>query len=303
MNIKRLLFTLPVVLSFFLLEVVINSGVVFAQNPDWCKDVAPQFIITYTGSYGYLGRIDLYHNTNENTTGGTYNYTFYVDSVGVSGSGSLDENWKRNIFNTSLLDYYDGNSHTFNYTVDYFSSNGSTLCTFSGSITLNPYYETPVVIEELVTDTPSSISFSVDKRNVSAYNWQLFVFDKNWNSLYYFTNMSEERNNITQTVDLDGKSGYYAVQTDKWNGLSDGTQFFLRDYSNLKEFDYTKPPEVEEKPPTSFMKSILGLGILVSFLFFILSLISSPEISVERLLKIIGIITAILILILTYGML
>jgi len=209
------------------------------QNPKWCKDVAPQFTITYTGSYGYLGRIDLYHNTNENTTGGTYNYTFYVDSVGVSGSGSLDENWKRNIFNTSLLDYYDGNSHTFSYTVNYFSSNGSTLCTFSGSITLNPYYETPVVIEELVTDTPSNISFSVDKRNVSAYNWQLFVFDKNWNSLYYFYNYSEERSNITQNVDLDGKSGYYAVQTDKWNGLSDGTQFFLRDYSNLKEFDYS----------------------------------------------------------------
>ena len=64
------------------------------------------------------------------------------------------------------------------------------------------------------------------------------------------------------------------------------------------EYTPTPPPK-----PTSFMKSLLGIGILTSFLFFILSLISSPEISVEGLLKIIGVITAILILILTYGIL
>ena len=64
-----------------------------------------------------------------------------------------------------------------------------------------------------------------------------------------------------------------------------------------------QPPPTPPPKPTSFIKSMLGLGILVSFLFFVLSLISSPEISVEGLLKIIGILTAILILILTYEIL
>jgi len=61
--------------------------------------------------------------------------------------------------------------------------------------------------------------------------------------------------------------------------------------------EYSPPP----KKPTDFMKSMLGLGILVSFLLFVLSLISSPEVSVEGLFKIIGIIIAIVILILIYG--
>ena len=80
------------------------------------------------------------------------------------------------------------------------------------------------------------------------------------------------------------------------------TPEFILEYHSPHEITIEASPTPPPKP-TSFMKSLLGIGIVTSFLFFVLSLISSPEISVERLLKIIGIITAILILILTYGML
>jgi len=155
----------------------------------------------------------------------------------------------------------------------------------------------------------------VDSSNVTVYN-NLFnntgenvgfirtIYPNSWNTTKtYGTNIVGGPYIGGNYWGYPNGTGYSDTCTDSdLDGICDSPYTLAAnniDYLPLTKFAPPQPP----KKPTDFMKSILGVGILVSFAAFVLSLISSPEISIEGLFKIIGILTAILILILTYGIL
>jgi len=151
------------------------------------------------------------------------------------------------------------------------------------------------------TSIPNDNTFYDNIMNISLVNLTQLYDNK-----IYFNTTKQVETNIVGGPYIGGNYwiGYSENCTD-----SDGDYICDEPYvvsETLGFVDYlplAKPPEVEKESPFRFVKSMFGIGILISFLAFGLSLISSPEISVERLFEIIGMVIAITILISIYGML
>lgn len=193
------------------------------QNPSWCNNLQAYFIMHYSDSKIYI----TFDESNPNIT--SVNVNFSVDGVWNNQTGIW--NWHP-VYNTSILNYYDGNNHTFEFEA-VFLNDSAPVCWYAGSFEINPSDETVYITDVWINETHGG--FTVDNRGLE-YWWQVTI----WNTTDYVETVfgSSSSSSVTYAhADLTGQSGEYDTQIDRDLGAFGGIGLLIRN-SQCEPYDF-----------------------------------------------------------------
>jgi len=197
------------------------------QNPSWCNNLGTTILFNYRDSAIYI----TFNEGNPNIT--SVNVNFSVDGVWNNQTGLW--NWGT-IYDTGILNFYDGNTHTFDFEI-VFLNDSTPVCEYSGNFTINPYNETAILTDTWFNETHGG--FTVGNMGLG-YTWQVTI----WNETDYVeTVFGEPTTNSSVTyshTNLDNQKGNYDTQTDRSIGYPGGVQVIMRDHL-YEQYDFTYP--------------------------------------------------------------
>jgi len=197
------------------------------QNPSWCDSLGTTILFNYKESIIQL----TFDESNPNIT--SVNVNFCVDGVCNNQTGLW--NWAT-IYDTSILNYYDGSSHTFDFEILYLNDS-TAVCQYSGSFEANPYNETVYITGTWLNETHGG--FTVDNRGLE-YWWQVDI----WNETHHVETVfggSTANSSVTYAhANLTGQKGSYNVQIDTFLDSCNNVQVMFRNYQS-EEYDFTAP--------------------------------------------------------------
>jgi len=176
------------------------------QNPSWCDNLNPMLDFTHPDEIIYLV---FYSNENISTVFGELIVDGTSNQINISNFTPYyrgEQIWIP-IYNTSLVNYYDNSTHTFNYTLNFYN-NQSAVCLYSGSFQDNPLYKTPLISSYWLNQT--HVGFSIENEGEN-YMWEVYILDGNWMEIQYISDWTTESEVVTNHTDLSGMVGYYHI--------------------------------------------------------------------------------------------
>ncbi len=194
-----------------LLAFLILPSTAFAQNQAWCDNLEVHFIILWSQEKIYLGTYG--DEAEANVT--SVDINFAVDGVWNNQTGITNWDWYE-VYNTSLVNYNDGNNHTFTYDLTFYNYTEA-VCHYSGSFNVNVYEETAIIASSWLNETHGNIS--VDNKGL-CYGWQVTFFNEtDWiNS----TGLNSCNSYVFyEHLDLTGIRGHYTIELNRDLNLQD----------------------------------------------------------------------------------